>query len=64
MTTGTLTLHSGDPDSTACKPEIHISPPGRLMKLYPLEDAQKRHGGKGTTTTHNPVATQAGGSLT
>lgn len=54
MTMGTLTLHSGDPDSSACKPEIHLSPPGRLMKkLFPLEDAEKRHLGKARSTTQN-----------
>lgn len=51
---GTLTLHSGDSDSTVCKPEIYLSPPGRLMmKPFPLEDAEKRHVGKEVTTTHN-----------
>lgn len=62
---GTLTFHSGDPDSAACEPEIHLWPPGRLgMELFPLEDAEKQNEGKETTTTHNPVGTQAGGSLT
>lgn len=62
---GTLALHSGDPDSAACKPEIHLLPPGRLtMKLFPLEDTEKWQVGKETTTTHAPVGTQAGGGLT